>query len=118
MLVPALTFRFSRTVVTVIEKKDFMATIFACAGSGTELPDTKRYYQTLKLNYQTLNVVVTVTENEGSVAVAAEYADSGPGLPDPPGSAAPHAARVTGTREDPLAGRKRKGRLGCREFER
>ena len=60
--------------------------------------------------------MITVTENEGSTPAAAEYADSGPGLPDPPGDAAADAAWFTGTREDPLAGREREGRPGCREF--
>ena len=60
--------------------------------------------------------MITVTKNEGSTAAAAEYADSGPGLPDPLGDAAAHAARFAGTREDPLAGREREGRPGCREF--
>ena len=60
--------------------------------------------------------MITVTKNEGSTAAAAEYADSGPGLPDPLGDAAAHAAWFTGTREDPLAGREREGRPGCREF--
>ena len=60
--------------------------------------------------------MITVTQNEGSTAAAAEYADSGPGLPDPLGDAAAHAAWFAGTREDPLAGREREGRPGCREF--
>ena len=60
--------------------------------------------------------MITVTKNEGSTAAAAEYPDSGAGLPDPLGDAAAHAAWFTGTREDPLAGREREGRPGCREF--